>query len=47
MNKYDKQLKAARSAARSAAWLAARSAAWSGIELEWQIDKVLEVLDDC
>ena len=39
MNKYDEELKAARSAARSAVWSAARSA-----ELEWQINKVLEVL---
>ena len=42
MNKYDKELEAARSAARSAAG----SAAWSA-ELEYQITKVLEVLDDC
>ena len=45
MNKYDKELKTAESAAESAAYSAysaARSAA-----LEYQINKVLEVLDDC
>ena len=41
MNKYDKELKAAWSAAWSATWSAADSA-----ELEYQINKVLEVLED-
>ena len=43
----------ARLAAWSAAWSVARLAAWSAAwsaaesaELEWQIDKVLEVLED-
>ena len=55
MNKYEAQRgeaeSAALSAARSAAWSAwsaARSAAWSAADeeemLQWQIDKVLEVL---
>ena len=61
MNKYDKELKTAESAAylaaESAAYSAARSAAYSAAEsarsaarsaeLEYQINKVLEVLDDC
>jgi hypothetical protein len=37
MNKYDKELEAARSAAGSAA---------ESAELEYQINKVLEVLED-
>ena len=43
MNKYNKELETAWSAAESAAW----SAAWSAAELDYQINKVLEVLDDC
>ena len=50
MNKYDEELKAAESAAYSAA-ASARSAAWAArsaesAELEYQINKVLEVLED-
>lgn len=41
MNKYDKELETARSAAYSAAESA------ESAELEYQIDRVLEVLDDC
>ena len=44
MNKYDKELETARSAAYSAAE-SAESA--ESAELEYQIDRVLEVLDDC
>lgn len=44
MNKYDKELEAAESAARSAESAARSAGSAESAEIEWQINKVLERL---